>query len=246
VRLISLENCPPDFGRRITRAANLQNAVGNREFAAMDPLQHRIAVEFALDKRRYVYKSGETDPRGEEGCSIIEATQALACAHSVRLAVEVKREIGSIWADVDRPPYTDIFTPELSAETVWRAVCLMRAVDERVQVLRSSESTRADLIGTHMQRIILHMVFKDPGITRHYRDGTPLADLTERAKLAAGQSFEKVAAYLEQHHPSDYLANFSKNAEKCEALVADLNTAQVHSIGGLFDYAKQRAEAKST
>jgi len=30
VRLISLEGCLPDFGRRITRAANLQNAVGTR------------------------------------------------------------------------------------------------------------------------------------------------------------------------------------------------------------------------
>jgi hypothetical protein len=46
-----------------------------------------LAVEFALDKRRYVYKSGEMDPKGDEGCSIVEATQALACARSVRFAV---------------------------------------------------------------------------------------------------------------------------------------------------------------
>jgi AIPR protein len=103
VRIISLEYCPPDFGRLITRAANLQNAVGNREFAAMHPLQHRLATDFALDRRKYVYRSGEPAPRGEEGCDIVEATQALGCAHSVSLAVQVKREIGAVWADTESP-----------------------------------------------------------------------------------------------------------------------------------------------
>lgn len=223
VRLISLESCPPDFGRRITRAANLQNAVGTREFAAMDPLQHRLAVEFALDKRRYVYKSGETDPRGDEGCSIIEATQALACAHSVRLAVEVKREIGSIWADTDGPPYTQIFPPELSAERVWKAVSVMRAVDEAIQILRFSAAPRADLVGTHMGRIILHLVFQDPDVRLAYRGSAAIGEAVEAAKRIVKPTFEKVSAYVEKHHPNDYLANFSKNTVKCEFLVANLD-----------------------
>jgi len=90
VRIISLSRTSPEFGRQITRAANLQNAVGNREFAAMDPLQHRLATDFALDRRRYVYKTGESDPRSDDGCSIVEATQALASEHSIGLAVQVK------------------------------------------------------------------------------------------------------------------------------------------------------------
>ena len=219
VRLISLEKCPPDFARRITRAANLQNAVGNREFAAMDPLQHRLAVEFALDKRRYVYKSGELDPRGSEGCSIIEATQALGCAHSARLAVEVKREIGSLWADTDRAPYTDIFTEELSAERVWRAVSVMRAADEIIQVLRLTSAPRAELVGTHMQRIILHLVFQDSSVRAAYQGSASLENLLALVRRTTRPVFEKVAAYLERQHPNDYLANFSKNSEKCEVLV---------------------------
>lgn len=223
VRLISLENCPPEFGRRITRAANLQNAVGTREFAAMDPLQHRLAIEFSLDKRRYVYKSGELDPRGDEGCSIIEATQALGCAHSVRLAVEVKREIGSVWADTDRPPYTEIFHPALSAEHVWRAVSVMRATDERVQALRFSAAPRADLVGTHMSRIILHLVFQEPEVKAGYRSNTPLDGLLLAVRPAAEAAFESVAGYIDANHSNDYLANFSKNADKCQALVSALN-----------------------
>lgn len=222
VRLISLENTPPDFARRITRAANLQNGVGNREFAAMDPLQHRLAVEFALDKRRYVYKSGESDPRGEEGCSITEATQALACAHSTRLAVEVKREISAMWADTDRAPYTEIFQAELSAERVWRAVSVMRRVDDLAQGLRMSSAPRADLLGTHMSRMVLHLVFQDPQVRAGLGTGS-IDDLMQVVTAATEPAFERMAAYIETFHPSDYLANFSKNAEKCDALVRYLN-----------------------
>lgn len=222
VRLISLEGCPPDFGRRITRAANLQNAVGTREFAAMDPLQHRLAIEFALDKRRYVYKSGETDPKGEEGCSIVEATQALACAYSVRLAVEVKREIGSIWADTDAPPYTNVFPAELTAERVWKAVSIMRASDEVIQNLRFSSAPRADLVGTHMSRIILNLVYQNPDVLRAYRGNDSPTEVGVLAQNCVPKIFDEVAEYIEKHHPNDYLANFSKNAAKCEALVANL------------------------
>jgi hypothetical protein len=224
VRIISLEKCPPEFARRITRAANLQNAVGNREFAAMDPLQHKLAVEFALDKRRYVYKRGETDPRGGEGCSIVEATQALACAHSVGLAVEVKREISALWADTESAPYTEIFTPNITAERVWKAVAVMRAVDELVQILRLSNQPRADLVGTHMQRIVLHLVFQDPEVRSRYMGAAPLDELLSAAKRAVEPIFKKMAAYIDRLHPTDYLANFSKNPGKCIALVKNLDS----------------------
>jgi AIPR protein len=49
VRIVSLESAPPGFDRLITRATNFQNAVGKRDFAALDPVQHRLATEFALD-----------------------------------------------------------------------------------------------------------------------------------------------------------------------------------------------------
>lgn len=225
VRLISLERTPPDFSRRITRAANLQNAVGTREFAAMDPLQHRLAIEFALDKRRYVYKSGESDPRGEEGCSLIEATQALGCAHSVRLAVEVKREIGSIWADTDKAPYADIFYPALTADRVWRAVTVMRTTDELLHAFRASDAPRADLVGAHLSRVILHLVFQDADVKAKYLSTSPLTELIQAARSAAGIAAEKVSAYLKERDPNGYPATFAKNYEKCAEMVQVLTSS---------------------
>jgi hypothetical protein len=42
VRLISLTDCPQDFGNAVTRATNTQNTVESRDFVALDPLQTRL------------------------------------------------------------------------------------------------------------------------------------------------------------------------------------------------------------
>ena len=226
VRIISLERCPPDFHRAITRAANLQNAVGNREFAAMDSIQHRLATDFALDKRRYVYKRGESDPRGDEGCDIVEATQALACSHSAALAVQVKREIGALWADTEAAPYTELFNEALSSTRVWRSVLIMRAVDEELHKLKHATVFSADLIAIHLNRIILHLVFKDNSLRSLRHDDSDEAACLAAAREATKRIFPRIAAYIETHHPDNYLASFSKNLTKCDRLAKVLLGAE--------------------
>lgn len=234
VRIISLEKGPPEFVQKITRAANLQNAVGNREFAAMDRVQHRLATDFALDRRKYVYKSGEPDPRGDEGCSIVEATQALAAAKSAALAVQVKREIGALWADTSLPPYIDIFHEELSSTRAWRSVLVLRAVDEELQKLRTADLPRADMVAIHMNRVVLHLVFQSPDVKALYHDAAAEPDLIETARMAVAPIFEKVANYLDAHHQNEYLASLCKNVTKCEALVASYTKKPEPSQGQLF------------
>ena len=142
VRIISLEKCPPGFDRKITQATNFQNAVNYRDFAAMDPIQHRLATDFTLDHRRYAFKSGEEDPHGNEGCSITEATQALGCTDSIDVAVQVKRAISEIWRYVDRAPYKDLFNEKLTSQEVWKAVLILRAVDDELQKYQDELAAR--------------------------------------------------------------------------------------------------------
>jgi hypothetical protein len=222
VRIISLEACPPEFSRAITRAANLQNAVGPREFAAMDPTQHRIATDFALDRRKFAYKQGEPDPKGEEGCGIVEATQALGCAYSITLAVQVKQEIGAIWADTQAPPYTDIFNESVTTMRLWRAVLVMRNVDDEIYKLRFSEAPRADMIGIHLNRVILHLVFQDSKVRQLRHDNAEESGLIEAAREATRRIFTLVAEYVQRQHESEYLASLCKNLGKCEELSAAL------------------------
>lgn len=216
VRIISLERCPPGFDRLITQATNFQNAVQHRDFAAMDPIQHRLAVDFALDRRRYVYKSGEEDPHGEEGCSITEATQALGCATSIDIAVRVKRGISELWRQTDRAPYTEVFNEALTSVHLWRAVLISRAVDEELQKFRS------DLTAVHLNRVMLNMVFQDPRIRDFRRDAAIEADLITAARDAINGLFPRVVAHVRVHHPNEYLGSFCKNTDKCKNLVTAL------------------------
>jgi len=222
VRIISLERCPPDLSRAITRAANLQNAVGNREFAAMDPVQHRLATEFALDKRKYAYKQGETDTKGEEGCTIVEATQALACDKSIALAVQAKRELGAMWADTNGQPYTDLFNEHTTSARVWRAVQIMRAIDGELQELRSSNAPRADLIAVHLKFVILHLVFQDSTLKALRYDHAKEVDCSLKAKEVTRSVFNEVTAFMEKNHKDEYPAAFSKSYTRCEELVSNL------------------------
>jgi hypothetical protein len=225
VRIISLERCPPDLRQRITRAANLQNAVTNREFAAMDHVQHRLATEFALDKRKYAYKHGEADPKGDEGCTIVEATQALACEKSIQLAVQAKRELGAMWADTTAAPYTDLFNQNTTSLRVWRAVQITRVVDQELQNLRKSEAPRAELIAVHLKFVILHLVFQDPALKAlRHSDGKD-AECLVRAKQVTTSVFGEVTSFMQKHHADEYPAAFSKSYSRCEQLVGNLRRA---------------------
>ncbi|OHB71737.1 MAG: hypothetical protein A2V70_15500, partial [Planctomycetes bacterium RBG_13_63_9] len=126
VRLISLESCPEAFDKTVTRATNTQNRIGSRDFAALDPNQQRLSSEFFLDGRHYAFKSGDPEPAAENGCGITEATVALACDTDLAQAVQAKREIGRLWEDIEKPPYTLLFNEGTSATDVWKAVQIMR------------------------------------------------------------------------------------------------------------------------
>ena len=188
----------------------------------MDPTQHRLAIDFALDKRIYTYKQGDLDPKGGEGCSIVEATQALGSAYSAALAVQVKREIGQIWADTQASPYTDLFNDKLTSIQLWRSVLVMRAVDEELQKLRSSPAPRADMVGIHLNRIILHLVFQNEEVKKLRHDKADQSALIAAARGATQSIFAPVANYLQDNHEYDYLAVLCKNNAKCEDLVQQL------------------------
>ncbi len=168
LRIISLEHCPQGFDQEVTRATNTQNEIKHRDWAALSDVQHTIAREMALDGRRYAFKSGDPDPKGNEGCTIEEATIALACANEdVALAVLAKRELGGLWKDLSKPPYTTIFNERTTARDVWRAVIIMRAAEQALAKFNYSQIDRGDQILVHGNRFILHAIFHDPQMHRY-------------------------------------------------------------------------------
>lgn len=215
-RIIDLSACPEGFGTEVTRAANTQNPIRHRDYAALDPEQQRLANEMQMDKRRYAYKSGDIEPKGPEGCNIEEATVALACANDdVGMAVQAKREVGQLWQDIRKPPYTTLFNSELTATTMWRAVLVLRAVEDQLKTVDKNSVPRGELVAVHGNRFILHKVFMHPAIRDGYRDPHKLeAELTATAKELVAPIFEDVARSVESLYPNAYLANLFKNAQK--------------------------------
>lgn len=50
VRVISLQNCPQEFGVELTKAANTQNRIETKDFVAQDPQQTRLQTDLFLEK----------------------------------------------------------------------------------------------------------------------------------------------------------------------------------------------------
>lgn len=225
VRIISLENGPAGFGADVTRATNTQNEIKHRDYAALDETQQHIAREMSLDGRRYAFKSGDSDPKESEGCTIDEATIALACASGdITLAVVAKRYIGGLWRDITKPPYTTIFNPKTKAHDLWRAVIVLRAVDIAVTHLDKSRVERGDQILVHGNRLLLYAVFQDPAM-RNYKDpAVSEAVLISAATEATERAFLKIGNAVKEKHPGAYLQPLFKNAQKSKDLFADGQT----------------------
>lgn len=222
LRIISLESCPAGFDQEVTRATNTQNEIKHRDFSALDETQHNIAREMLLDGRRYAFKSGDPDPKGSEGCSIEEATIALACANEDgSMAVAAKREIGSLWKDISKPPYTLIFNARTHARAVWRAVIVMRAVESALSKMDCSKIDRGDQILVHGNRFILHSVFQDPAMEKYLDPGIAEEDVVKIATETTYRVFFKVAEAVNSKHPGAYLQPLFKNAQKCRELLND-------------------------
>jgi hypothetical protein len=216
VRLISLTDCPPDFGEQVTRATNTQNTVEARDFVALDPLQSALREDFALSLgRRYAVKRGEDEPTGEDGCSVVEAADALACAHpDPSYAVMAKRERGLL-LETGESYYGQLFIRDLSAAEVWHRVRVLRAVDAELAEQQRALSGRAKAVAVHGNRLVAHLVFAV------IRAGTTDGDRTsglDPVPALTRDLLDRLTGQVEATFPDSYLTSLFKNATKCRQL----------------------------
>ncbi len=231
VRMISLEGAPRSFASDVTRATNTQNSIENRDFVALDDQQARLQHELFLEEqKRYAYKRGDELQDVAAGCTLQEATVALACAQpDVELAVLAKSAVGRLWASTDSAPYTTLFNAGLSARKMWRLVELMRLVDEELLRLRRSNDGRARAIAIHGNRLLLHLVLR--GVESKTLDEAEDVWRREAARATKGLEslFDAVVAAVERCFPSNYVAVLFKNVSKCKELMGEVNGS---SAGG--------------
>jgi len=225
VRFISLEGCPEGFTTDVTRATNTQNRIERRDFVALDPEQHRLKTELWLEsKKDYAYKSGDPTPRPEDGCSIDEATVALACAAAdVGLAVQAKREIGKLWDNIEKPPYKVLFSSRTTAMRLWRSVEIMRVAEEGLKEERWKLGGRGRMAAVHGNRFVLHRVFQALPLDQFDSADLDFESVKTRARALLPLELSKLAKAIEQLYPSSYLHSLFKNAAKCKEVDSHMN-----------------------
>jgi len=218
VKIIDLERVPPTFAAELTRAANTQNRIEKKDFAALDPEQDRLKTELLLEcEKLYAYKTGDREPSPAEGCALDDAAIALACAQKdVGLCVQAKREVGRLYDDIQQAPYRILFNPSLTALRMWRSVEVMRLVDEELKKQASREG-KDRLIAVHGNRFVLHLVFWSLG---NYESASPeeFEEIKKRIPELTLEALGKATSAKEKQAASSYPANFFKNATKCKEL----------------------------
>jgi len=153
-----------------------------------------------------------------KGCSIDEATVALACAQQdVTHAVNAKQAVGRFYEDISKPPYTILFNSSLTALKLWRAVEMLRAVDNCLKQEQKNRDGKEKLCAIHGNRVLLHLVFKEmPDIF----DANCIDDRFADIPRLTSRYLNKMAAEIAKEYPVSYVGNVFKNITKCKALVS--------------------------
>jgi AIPR protein len=220
VRLISVANCPAEFGTELTRAANTQNKIERRDFAALDPEQERLRRDLSLELgKTYFYKSGDSPGNFSDGCTIEEATIALACAITdVALAVQAKREVGKLWEDVAKAPYKLLFNGTLTALRMWRLVEVIRAVDHALKKEQENRQGRDRMIVVHGNRFTLHLVYRLLDLETFDDPSFDIAATIGSVPALTHSCVDVVIRQTQAMFPTAYTNSLFKNATKCRQL----------------------------
>jgi hypothetical protein len=200
--------------------------VERRDFVALDAEQDRLATELAIDGKRYVIKSGEKSPPVESGCTVVDATVALACAHpDLDLAVQAKREIGRLWIGADAESgsqYHKLFNSKLSGDRLWKSVQVLRRIESALGVERAKRSGREKQIGVHGNRLIAHLVFRDLPYGALADPTTDMNQLLASVPALVAMKYKGVSEVIEANYPTNYLASLFKNASRCKEVVSNV------------------------
>lgn len=218
VQIVSLESAHEGFGEDITKLSNTQNKIENKSFASMDPFQEKIAKELLLDGVEYAYKDGDLRT-GTNICNIDEAVIALGCfLGDISLVTTIKREVGSIFDDISKPPYKVIFNDSISAYLLWNTIRISRTFDKFNIKYQSNHVGTEKLISIHGNRFILFLLYD--GLKKEGKDlWSAYVEIEEETiRKSALQYIEKIKIAKGKLFPDAYPANIFKSVNRCKEI----------------------------
>ena len=219
VRIITLQGAEENFGQKITKANNTQNRVENRDFVSFDQEQSRIRQELQFDGIDYRISRGQFEKNDQISFDLTESTTALSCASKdISIVVQLKREIGRLWDNLEKAPYKKLFNPTITGRFVYNCVRTQRIIDTAIRNKETSlESGKDQGILIHGNRIISLLIFENLD-TNKYKTGTFNFDnpaLISKMEEKVGEYFLKIKNIIDNDYSNAMIPTLFKNGSKC-------------------------------
>lgn len=201
----------------VTKAANTQNRIERKDFVSLDPYQKELKDELEILGIKYVYKTGEN--RTEDAYDLSFITQALAAnTKDIGLIALAKREIGKIWDDINKPPYTVLFNKSNNAYYIKNIINIFSKIQEIIQTT-SGDDRRKIQYSIHGNIFIaarcMEKIDQEKITTSDY-------DLEQNLNLLIDivpREFNDIYDKAEKEYPGAYLAYLFRNVTKLNQLI---------------------------
>lgn len=219
VKLISLENCPLEFGENVTRKTNTQNKIEKRDFVSLDSLQDKLKTELALLGVDYRIKRSTEESIKENSCTVEDVMIAVGCSlPNVDIAVIAKREVGLLWNNINQEPYTLIINKDLTATKVWRSVQIMRKLNDYIKINAQIKSGKEKICLIHSNRFVLHILLNKISTLLDDESLDFNTYMTESLQRDIAEIEEKTFRAIEDKYKSSLVHQIFRNYTKCREL----------------------------
>lgn len=220
VRIISLEGTPDDYGSLITRSNNFQNRISPIDFVALDPVQHRIQHELNIEGVTYkIMRDSQTLENNDKFFTLEDATIALACSsNDVSLAVLCKREISTLWTNLDKAPYKKLFSNATDSVSLYNSVKCNRIIERTINNILKNQNTNKSIL-IHGNRIIELLVFNRISKSINFKDlKLDINQYQQQIQAETYKAYEDLLTRTNSYYSDSYPAVVFKNTEKCSLL----------------------------
>lgn len=223
VKIISLQGCPADFDRCITKATNTQNRIESRDFVSQDKEQIRIQTELAIECVHYSFKKGDNIQDREHGFTFEEAAISLACSNAdISLSTIAKSQVSRLWSDTSKAPYKTLFNNSINGITLWKLVRIQRVIDNEIATLLKTKNGRSAMYLTHGNRFLAHNIYKKINIKDVLRNEIDEQNLRKDIELHLKNIYDNTVRLITDKYSDPVLAYFFKNNTKCKDIGEEL------------------------
>lgn len=140
---------------------------------------------------------------------------ALACSKDdICLAVQAKREVSRLWADIERAPYRSLFNATTTSAEIWSAVLILRTAEKHLAASRDQLEGRQQSFMVHLNRVVTWIVNQLLRKKYTVESEDPAVLASDVAKVVP-VLVPHLAALADSDY-GGYPANLAKNASECE------------------------------